>query len=86
MSESGAAEPARADARLDARGLTCPEPVLMLHNTMRGMRASETLEMLATDPSTWRDVERFCHHLGHRLLHRQHEDGQYRYYIGKRPP
>ena len=73
------------DARLDARGLRCPEPVIMLHNALRGLGARQTLEMLATDPSTWHDVPQFCRHLGHRLLERQHRDGQYRYYIGKGP-
>ena len=47
------------DAQLDARGLFCPEPVMMLHNAVRDLGAGECLEVLATDPSTQRDIPRF---------------------------
>ncbi len=85
MSDAGDGIPPRADMRLDTCGTRCPEPVIMLHNAVREMPAHQVLEMLATDPSTWRDVPEFCRHLGHRLLHRCEERGQYRYYIGKCP-
>jgi tRNA 2-thiouridine synthesizing protein A len=75
-----AAEP---DHTLDARGLYCPEPVMLLHNRVRDMAAGETLEVLATDPSTQRDIPKFCHFLGHELVE-QHETGdEYRYLIRK---
>ena len=49
---------------LDARGLFCPEPVMMLHKKIREIEAGEVLTMIATDPSTSRDVPKFCHFLG----------------------
>src|SRR5690606_18541258 len=52
-------------AQLDASGLFCPEPVMMLHNRIRDIEKGEVLEMLATDPSTTRDVPKFCLFLGH---------------------
>jgi len=36
--------------QLDAQGLMCPEPVMLLHNAVRDMQAGELLEVLATDP------------------------------------
>lgn len=56
------------DQQLDATGLLCPEPVMLLHNTLRAMSSGEVLCMEATDPSSARDVTRFCDFLGHELL------------------
>ena len=48
------------DHTLDARGLYCPEPVMMLHNAVRDIASGALLEVLASDPSTQRDIPRFC--------------------------
>jgi tRNA 2-thiouridine synthesizing protein A len=71
------------DAQLDARGLFCPEPVMMLHNAVRDLGEGQCLEVLATDPSTQRDIPRFCSFLGHDLLQQQAGDGEFRYLIRK---
>ena len=71
------------DAHLDASGLFCPEPVMMLHNKIRDMAQGEVLEVIATDPSTTRDVPKFCIFLGHELLDKSQDDQQFRYLIRK---
>lgn len=71
------------DALLDARGLFCPEPVMLLHNAVRDLGEGECLEVLATDPSTQRDIPRFCSFLGHALLEQREGDGEFRYLIRK---
>lgn len=71
------------DEQLDARGLLCPEPVMLLHNAVRDLGAGECLEVLATDPSTQRDIPRFCSFLGHQLLSEQEVAGEFRYLIRK---
>lgn len=53
---------------LDARGLLCPEPVMMLHNVIKKLEAGGLVKILATDPSTLRDIPNFCQHLNHQLL------------------
>ena len=70
-------------ATLDARGLYCPEPVMMLHNRIADLRDGEVLEVLATDPSTERDIPKFCQFLGHPLLQHENGGGEYRYLIRK---
>ena len=72
-----------ADHVLDACGLLCPEPVMMLHNKMRDIAAGEVLLVLATDPSTQRDIPKFCVFLGHELLARTEQEKRYSYYIRK---
>lgn len=58
---------------LDARALYCPEPVMMLHNMIRHISPGETIRVLATDPSTKRDIPKFCQFLGHQLLQNSEE-------------
>lgn len=70
-------------ATLDACGLFCPEPVMLLHNKIRDIDAGQLLELLATDPSTTRDVPKFCLFLGHELVESGQQDGRYRYLIRK---
>lgn len=53
---------------LDTQGLICPEPVMLLHKSIRQAEAGELIEVLATDPATTRDIPNFCRHLGHTLL------------------
>ncbi|MFC3852530.1 sulfurtransferase TusA [Salinispirillum marinum] len=66
---------------LDTSGLKCPEPVMMLHANVRQRVAGDVIKMIATDPSTQRDVPKFCHFLGHTLLAREDRSDDYIYWI-----
>ena len=44
-----------ADYTLDATGLLCPEPLMIVRNKVREMATGEVLHVIATDPSTGRD-------------------------------
>ena len=70
---------------LDAKGLFCPEPVMLLHKKIREINEGEVLVLVATDPSTTRDVPKFCHFLGHELLSTAENNKVYRYSIRKSP-
>jgi tRNA 2-thiouridine synthesizing protein A len=72
------------DAILDASGLNCPEPVMLLHNRVRDLHAGGLLKVIATDPSTRRDIPKFCVFLGHELVAQQETGGQYLYWIRKK--
>lgn len=69
---------------VDARGLFCPEPVMLLHNKIRDLADGRKLRIIATDPSTTRDIPKFCLYLGHELLEQQRRDGEYTYLIRKK--
>lgn len=71
------------DQYLDTQGLLCPEPVMMLHAAVRELKIGEVLEMLATDPSTLRDVPKFCLFLGHELLSKSERGASLVYIIRK---
>ena len=70
--------------QLDATGLYCPEPVMLLHNKIRDLAAGDLLQLVATDPSTARDVPKFCLYLGHELVEQQQQGDQYLYLIKKK--
>ena len=73
----------QADSSLDTSGLYCPEPVMMLHNRIRDVDAGQVVEVIATDPSTGRDIPKFCHFLGHELVFQEEADGKFLYYVRK---
>lgn len=68
---------------LDASGLYCPEPVMMLHNVIREMKVDDIVQVTATDPSTKRDIPKFCQFLGHELLAQECVEQVYVYRIRK---
>jgi tRNA 2-thiouridine synthesizing protein A len=76
--------PLQHDALLDASGLNCPEPVMLLHNKVRDLAPGALLKVIATDPSTRRDIPKFCMFLGHELLEQQLDAGCYLYWIRKK--
>lgn len=71
------------DQQVDATGLRCPEPVMMLHAAIRRVEAGDIIQLTATDPSTQRDVAHFCEFLGHSLLETSARDGQFVYRVKK---
>lgn len=68
---------------MDAQGLYCPEPVMLLHNKVRDMVDGQIVHVIATDPSTQRDIPKFCSFLGHDLVEQQVNGDIFEYYIRK---
>ena len=71
------------DHTLDAHGLRCPDPVVMVRKTIRNLTTGQTLLIVADDPSTTRDIPSFCRFMDHQLLEAQTESLPYRYLIRK---
>lgn len=74
---------AEPEEKIDAVGLKCPEPVMLLYAAMRRLTPGQELELRATDPSTERDVSNFCEFLGHGLLQAERDGDQFIYRIRK---
>jgi tRNA 2-thiouridine synthesizing protein A len=72
-----------ADQHLDAIGLRCPEPVMMVRLTIRKMQAGETLLIIADDPATTRDIPAFCRFMDHELVASDTNTLPYRYLLKK---
>lgn len=73
----------QADKYLDALGLRCPEPVMMIRKNIRELESGQTLLIKADDPATVRDVPSFCRFMGHELVEQQVESSPMVYLIKK---
>ncbi|MBN3494395.1 sulfurtransferase TusA [Vibrio neptunius] len=73
----------QATQTLEAEGLRCPEPVMMVRKTIRNMKEGEILLVKADDPSTTRDIPSFCRFMDHQLIAAQTEELPYQYLIKK---
>lgn len=71
------------DHQLDALGLRCPEPVMMLRQKIRKIDTGETLLVTADDPSTARDIPSFCRFMEHQLVKQQTDELPFQYVIKK---
>ncbi|MBU2870978.1 sulfurtransferase TusA [Colwellia sp. E2M01] len=71
------------DHTLDAIGLRCPEPVMMVRMNIRKIASGETLLISCDDPSTARDIPSFCRFMEHELVAQQTETIPFLYVIKK---
>jgi tRNA 2-thiouridine synthesizing protein A len=69
--------------QLDAIGLRCPEPVMMLRLKIRQISLGDTLLVTADDTSTTRDIPSFCRFMDHQLVAQQTDTKPYLYLIKK---
>lgn len=71
------------DHTLDAIGLRCPEPVMMVRKHIRNIASGDTLLVSCDDPSTMRDIPSFCRFMEHELVAQQVDQLPYLYVIKK---
>lgn len=72
-----------ADHQLNAIGLRCPEPVMMVRLNIRKIASGETLLVTADDSSTTRDIPSFCRFMEHELVAQKINEKPYMYLIKK---
>lgn len=72
-----------ADQTLDARGLSCPLPLLKAKQALNTMIQGQVLQVLATDAGSQRDFQRFCELSGHVLLKSSSLDREFHYWLRK---
>ena len=70
-------------ATVDARGQSCPGPLVTLHRALKEAGSGEVFELLATDPGSKSDVPSWAKLSGNELLEATQEDGVFRYLIRK---
>jgi TusA-related sulfurtransferase len=73
----------QANATLDAKGLSCPMPVVKARLEMDKLSSGQVLEVQATDPGSVSDFENWTKLSGHELLSSAERDGIYVYLIKK---
>jgi tRNA 2-thiouridine synthesizing protein A len=70
-------------ATLDAKGLSCPLPVVKARLEIEKLGSGDVLQVLATDPGSVADFDNWTKMSGHELLSSSEDDGVYAYLIKK---
>lgn len=69
---------------IDARGQSCPGPLVSLARGLKEARQGDLLELLASDPGSKSDVPAWAEISGNELLEAEKlEDGSFRYVVRK---
>lgn len=71
-------------ARVDARGQSCPMPIVRTAQAARAMPAGTVIEVLATDPGSSRDFVAWCRSTGHELVEQSTDGAVHRFVIRTR--
>ena len=68
---------------IDARGQSCPGPLVGLARALKDAPRGDLLELLATDPGSKSDVPAWAKLTGNELLEATEHDGHFRYVVRK---
>ena len=69
---------------LDARGLSCPLPMLRARKSLADMAAGQVLRIVATDPGSVRDFQAFAKHTGNELVASEVANKEFIFFVKKR--
>ena len=68
---------------VDARGQSCPGPLVTLARALKGAASGDLFELLATDPGSKSDVPSWATLTGNELLEASESGGEFHYTIRK---
>jgi tRNA 2-thiouridine synthesizing protein A len=71
------------DVTLDAKGLSCPMPLLKTKQTIDKLSTGQILEVLGTDQGSKHDLPGWCKRTGHEFLGLKDEEDYIRFFIRK---
>jgi tRNA 2-thiouridine synthesizing protein A len=74
------------DVLIDARGLSCPLPLLKARQALMMLGPGATVCLLATDPAAPRDIAMFVEASGHRLLRQERTGDLFLFVLEKADP
>jgi tRNA 2-thiouridine synthesizing protein A len=77
-------EDIKPDQTLDARGLSCPMPVLKTKKAIESLTSGQVLEILSTDPGTRNDLPSWANRTGNTFLGEKEDQGFIRFYVKKK--
>lgn len=72
------------DKELDARGLSCPLPILKTKKALNDLASGQVLKVLATDPGSIKDMQAFATQTGNSLLSSSEENKAYVFFMKKK--
>ena len=69
---------------LDARGLSCPMPIVKTALAIKKVEPGALLEVLATDPGSVKDFAAWARTTGHELVEQSADSGVYRFVLRRK--
>lgn len=69
---------------LDAKGLSCPMPLLRTKKEIDKIGSGDILEILGTDPGSRNDLPGWCERAGHEYVGEKEDSGFFHFYIKKK--
>ncbi|MCL6611652.1 MAG: sulfurtransferase TusA family protein [Peptococcaceae bacterium] len=73
----------KAHRVVDARGTSCPGPILAAKKAIVDVKAGEIMEILATDSGTQKDIPAWAKKMGHEYLGVIDDAGTFKLYVKK---
>lgn len=70
--------------QVDARGLSCPMPIVKTAQAIKALASGELLSVLATDPGSTKDMAAWARTTGHELIEQTMDDGVYRFVLRRK--
>ena len=69
---------------IDARGLSCPMPIVKTAQAVKTMPSGAVVELLATDAGSIKDVAAWCRATGNELIEQTSDGAVYRFVIRRK--
>jgi len=69
---------------VDAKGLSCPMPIVKTAQAMKALDPGAVLEVLATDPGSVKDFAAWCRSTGNELVEQSSDGAVYRFVIRRK--
>ena len=74
----------KVDKTLDARGLTCPIPILKSRKAIKSLKKNQVLEIITSDPRSMNDIPAWAHVTGQELLSSEERGPREFYFLVKK--
>ena len=72
------------DKELNARGLSCPLPIVKTKKSLADMTTGQVLKVIATDCGAVKDMQAFADQTGNTLVSTAEENGEYIFFMKKK--
>ncbi len=72
------------DKELNARGLSCPLPIVKTKKSLADMTSGQVLKVIATDCGAVKDMQAFADQTGNTLMSTAEESGEYIFFMKKK--
>ncbi|MCL6448873.1 MAG: sulfurtransferase TusA family protein [Armatimonadetes bacterium] len=71
----------KPDKTVDARGMSCPGPLLEAKRSITGIPKGGIMEVLSSDSGTNKDIPQWAKKIGHEFLGTVEEAGYWKLYV-----